>query len=67
MKRNYRVPIGIRPQGGTVFNSDQQCTEDYEPENKTVEEISHAMALDYEAWMIENLTAAEEFDEDDSQ
>ncbi len=57
---NYRINITIRQQGGSVFNSEKYCTEDYDG---TIEDMAEFISKDIALWLTENITAAEEMDD----
>ena len=65
MNDNFRIQNLIRPQGGAVFNSFKQCTEEHGSATKTNEQVARSMAHEYELWLIENFNAAEGFDNAD--
>lgn len=64
MNDEYRIHVTIRKQGGSVFNSDELCTELYDA--STAYNCARQIANDIELWIAENINAAEEFDDADN-
>lgn len=58
----YRIHVTIRKQGGSVFNSDEYCTELY----GDLDQAPHNIAEEVELWLAENISTAEESDDADN-